>query len=121
MKKVLAFFVLLSHMNTSLLLPQVPEVDIYDSNGNQIDDINSVFEFVMVKLGFDHHAEDEDNDSGQNFHLVKCVEYCFRPEFIRLKKADTFFTKTAFFGQYKKDKITRISFDVIIPPPKPVV
>lgn len=121
MKKLLAFFVLLSHMNTSMFLPQVPEVDIYDSNGNQVDDINSVVEFVMVKLGLDRRADDEDDDNGQNFHIVKSVEYCFRPEYLKLNKADTFVTKTAFFGEYQKDKITRVSFDVIIPPPKPVV
>jgi hypothetical protein len=41
MKKLLAFILLLSHMNTSMFLPQVPEDDIYDGNGNQVDDINS--------------------------------------------------------------------------------
>lgn len=106
-------------MNTSMFLPQVPETDIYDANGNQVDDINSVVEFVMVKLGLDHRADDEDDDSGQNFHIVKIVEYCFRPEFTTLKKAGVFLKK-ANFPEYQQNKITRISFDVIIPPPKAI-
>ena len=117
MKKVLAFLVLISHMNTSMFLPQVPESDIYDANGNQVDDINSIVEFVMVKAGLDHRADDEDDDSGQNFHLVKCFDYCFRPEFITVKRTDILFTKTQLFPEYQ-EKITHISFDVIIPPPK---
>ena len=70
MKKILAFFLLISHMNTSMFLPQVPEDDVYDTNGNQLDDINSIVEYVMVKIGLDHTADDEDNDSGQNLHVV---------------------------------------------------
>jgi hypothetical protein len=31
MKKLLAFLLLISHMNTSMLLPQVPEVDLVDA------------------------------------------------------------------------------------------
>jgi len=120
MKKFLAFFVLISHMNTSMFLPQAPESDIYDANGNQVDDINSIVEFVMVKLGLDHRADDEDDDSGQNFHIVKCFEYCFRPEFITVKRTDTLLTRTPIFTEYQ-EKITNISFDVIIPPPKHLV
>ncbi len=117
MKKLLAFILLLSHMNTSMFLPQVPEDDVYDANGNQVDDINSVVEYVMVKLGLDHHADDEDDDSGQNFHLVKNAEF-FPPVFSEIKTNDFFTTEPAVFGEYKENKIPMISFDIIIPPPK---
>ena len=118
MKKVLAFILLLSHLNTSMLLPQVPEDDVYDKNGNQVDDINSMVEFVMVYLGIDHHADDEDNDQGQNFHIVKICEYCFQPVFNEIKKKEFLITKRFLFGEFKEDKIPAISFDIIIPPPK---
>ena len=118
MKKLLAFILLLSHMNVSMFLPQVPEADVYDENGNQTDDINSVVEFVMVKLGIDHHADDEDDDSGQNFHLVKIAEYCFQPVFTELNTNNTFEIKPALYGVYKENKSPNISFDIIIPPPK---
>jgi hypothetical protein len=118
MKKLFAFILLLSHMNTSMFLPQVPENDIYDKNGNQVDDINSIVEFVMVHLGLDHHADDEDNDQGQNFHIVKIFDYCFQPLFSEIKKDDSTGIKEAIFGEYKECKIPDVSVDIIIPPPK---
>ena len=118
MKRLLAFILLLSHMNTSMLLPQVPEDDVYDANGNQVDDINSVVEYVMVHLGIDHHADDEDDDQGQNFHIVKIFEYCFQPVFSDIKTNEFTITKQAMFGVYKESKIPNVSFDIIIPPPK---
>lgn len=119
MKKLLAFILLLSHMNTSMLLPQAPEDDVYDKNGNQVDDINSIVEFVMVHLGIDHHADDEDNDQGQNFHIVKIFDYCFQPVFSNIKTYDFTINKQSMFGEFKEDKIAYVSFDIIIPPPKP--
>ncbi|HEY5408797.1 MAG TPA: hypothetical protein VIJ92_17015 [Ginsengibacter sp.] len=118
MKKLLAFILLLSHMNTSMLLPQVPEDDVYDKMGNQLDDINSIVELVMVKLGIDHYADDEDDDQGQNFHLVKVFEYCFQPVFSEINDNGFAIDKKAMFGVYKESKIPDISFDIIIPPPK---
>ncbi len=118
MKKLLAFILLLSHMNTSMLLPQAPEDDVFDKMGNQLDDTNSIVELVMVKLGIDHHADDEDDDQGQNFHLVKIFEYCFQPVFSEINDNGFAIDKKAMFGIYKENKIPNISFDIIIPPPK---
>lgn len=118
MKRLLAFILLLSHMNTSMLLPQAPEDDVYDGNGNQLDDITSIVELVMVKLGIDHHADDENDDQGQNFHIVKIFEYCFQPVFSEIKDNGFTIDKKAMFGVYKENKIPDVSFDIIIPPPK---
>ena len=115
MKKLFAFILLLSNMNTLMLLPQVPENDMYD-NGNQVDDITSVTEYVMVHLGIDHHADDENDDQGQNFHIVKIFEYCFQPVLNEIKTTP-FITKPA-FGVYKKGKTSDVCFDIILPPPK---
>ncbi len=117
MKKILAFILLISHMNTSMLLPQVPEVDIYDANGNQIDDINSVVEYVMVKLGFDHHADDEDDDSGQNLHLVTGFQYTFEPYFLPLIKEYSA-SEINSFAEFTHLKAPSVSYDIIVPPPK---
>lgn len=114
---MLAFLLLVSHMNTSMFLPQVPEDDIYDANGNQVDDINSVFEYVMVKLGLDHHADDEDDDSGQNLHIVAGFQYTFQPFFTEIIKEYSE-NKTNSFGEYSQAKIPSVSYDIIVPPPK---
>lgn len=117
MKRLLAFILLLSHMNTSMLLPQAPEEDVYDGNGNQLDDITSIGELIMVKLGIDHHADDENDDQGQNFHLVKAFEYCFQPVFSELNSG-ILIMKPSMAGVYKENKIPDICFDIILPPPK---
>lgn len=85
MKRLTAFILILCHINFSMFLPQVPEFDCYDKNGQQIDDINSVVEYVEVTLGYDHTADDEDDDNGQNFHLVKAVEYYYEQKVVVLE------------------------------------
>jgi hypothetical protein len=59
-----------------MLLPQVAEVDSYDTAGLQRDDINSVYEYIdQVLLGnLDATPEDEDDDSGRNFFLPKMLD-----------------------------------------------
>ena len=76
MKKIVAFILLLCHMNTSMFLPQMDEEDVYIASGQQVDDINSVVEYVdQVMLGHkDDTPEDEDDDSGQNFLLVETLK-----------------------------------------------
>ena len=119
-KRGIAFFVLLCHMNTSMFLPQVPEQDIYNFAGQQADDINSVLEYIdQVVLG--HHddtPEDEDDDSGQNFHLVKVVDYCFEPFYSSISQRYGTGTKKINFFNFKEDATNLVSFDIILPPPK---
>jgi hypothetical protein len=117
MKKLLAFILLVSHMNTSMFLPQVPETDTYDANGNQLDDINSIVEYVMVQIGLDHHADDEDDDSGQNLHVVTGFQYTFEPFFGHVVKQYSEININR-FGEYHQQKIPSMAYDIIIPPPK---
>jgi hypothetical protein len=118
MKRFLAFIVLLSHMNTSMLMPQAPEQDVYDANGNQVDDINSVVELIMVKLGLDQTPDDEDSDNGQNFHLVNMVDYYYEPVYTLVKNNTLSEKENKAFGYFADSKIQQISYDLIIPPPK---
>lgn len=100
-----------------MLLPQVPEVDVYDTNGNQLDDINSIVEYVLVKIGIDHTADDEDNDSGQNLHVVPDFQYTYEP-FLSMVSKDYSNVKHNEFVEYSVSKIPLVSYDIIIPPPK---
>lgn len=99
-----------------MLLPQVPEADIYDSNGNQIDDITSIVELIRVKLGYDKHADDEDSDNGQNFHIVT-LDYAIQ----------LFPQKITYYSPAKKkkqsyiendSKTSSVVNDIIVPPPE---
>lgn len=118
MKRLLALLVLLSHMNTSMFMPQVQEQDIYDASGKKIDDINSVIEYIGVTLGIDHTADDEDDDTGQYFHVIKAAPY-YSPQHIaevRGKKCPVI--KSRCFTEYKPVRLKRIALEIITPPPE---
>ncbi|MEO8720780.1 MAG: hypothetical protein ABI297_09525 [Ginsengibacter sp.] len=117
MRRLLALILLVSHMNTSLFLPQAPEVDVYDVNGNQLDDVTSIIELIRVQLGYDHHADDENNDSGQNFHVVNFYEYRFQTFYTEIKKEPRINIQDGFYDR-NESKIPSISYDILVPPPK---
>ncbi|MBN8859077.1 MAG: hypothetical protein J0H29_11855 [Sphingobacteriales bacterium] len=75
MRKLSVLFIMALHMNTFMFLPQSAETDCYDSNGLQIDDINSIAEYIEVALGNDKKADDEDDDNGNNFVPVRTFNY----------------------------------------------
>ena len=104
-------------MNTSMFLPQVPQHDVFDEHGNQIDDINSVIEYVMVSLGLDDVADDEDNDNGQNFNIVTITPCVIPPEATLVTKP-TNFKDDKIKHSLSNEGITLMSYDVIVPPPK---
>ena len=118
MKKVLAFLVLLSHMNTSMFLPQLPEIDAFDAGGKKLDDINSMVEYVGVALGYDTTPDDEDDDTGQAFHIAKVPNYFLfqSVSIVQIKKPQE--NNTTHFPEYRADKIKAIAIDILTPPPE---
>lgn len=120
MKKLFAVILLLCHMNASMFLPQVGEDDVFDKNGAQADDINSVVEFFQVQFGYDHTSDDEDSDSGQNFHLVKVFDYNFDQVPVIIITHDFSENKKLEFADYCTPALTFPCFDILTPPPNAV-
>lgn len=120
MKKLLAFLVLLSHMNFSMFIPQVDEMDLFDANGTQTDDINSLFEYVdQVVLGNKNDTpQDEDDDNARYFHLVKMNDYAFQQQVIELKKATPHTATKTNYPPYLEQKLSSLYFDIQSPPPE---
>jgi hypothetical protein len=118
MKKVFAFILLMCHMNNSMFLPQGPEEDQYDASGKPLDDINSVVEYFAVALGYDHTADDEDDDSGQNFHLVLACDYDFEQHYTLLQQDASPGSRMNEFPGTINERINTMIFDVVTPPPK---
>ena len=120
MKKGFAFILLLCHMNTSMFLPQMAEDDMYDANGNQLDDINTLTEYIdQVILGNkDTTPEDEDDDSGQYFHVSKTIEYVFQQPSVAIEQNEACDTdNTSKLFDHTSEKLLTVSFDIITPPP----
>lgn len=101
-----------------MFLPQSPQDDLFDAGGNQIDDITSIVEYVAVTLGFDHTADDENDDAGQNFHLVKMVDYTFQQSFQILLDSNVSETGIRFFPAAAESLIDSMVYDISTPPPE---
>ncbi|MBE7172890.1 MAG: hypothetical protein INR73_20100 [Williamsia sp.] len=106
-------------MNSSMFLPQVAEQDIYNASGQQEDDVNTVVEYIdQVILGHhDNTPEDEDDDSGQNFHPAKDVNYCFQPLLITVKSKPIVLRQKS-YPNFQVGKISTIYNEIISPPPE---
>jgi hypothetical protein len=119
MKRLVAFTVLLMHMNYFMFLPQIEEVDTYDANGLQTDDINSVVEYVQVILGIDKTADDEDDDSGNQFTLVKSFDFFYQQQITILLKHPGFVEiSNKVYIPYKTPTTLSPTDDIISPPPE---
>lgn len=104
-------------MNASMFLPQVQEEDTFNANGQQVDDINSIVELINVELGYDKTADDEDDDSGQNFHLVKLHEYNFQQQSVLIEGTNFKEITNKVFSEYKVPCIKSVVTDILTPPP----
>jgi hypothetical protein len=119
MKKLLVFIVLLSHMNFTMFLPQMPEQDCFNSTGQQIDDINSLLEFIDQNLlgNYDATPEDEDDDSGHQFLMAKSFDLISQPIFVDIPANNTIKEYTT-FPKYVTGILPNTSLDILSPPPK---
>ncbi len=119
-RRLVIFIVLLVHINGSMLLPQVAECDIYTAGGQQKDDINSVIEY-LDKVILEHDTTnpvDEDNDQGQNFHLVKMVDYCYAIEFTTITHKPAIITSSFKYALLPAVKLYPVTLEILAPPPK---
>jgi hypothetical protein len=117
MKKLLAFILLLSHLNTSMFIPQTEEQDISFKNGFQRDDINSVVEYIEVALGKDKTSDDEDDDQGQVFHIVKLTHSIYEPVFNEIETEVPSPEKVQQYPPYQVPAFTSLVTDIQTPPP----
>jgi len=123
LRKLLAFILLLTHLNTSMFIPQMAEVDMYDSAGNQIDDINSLIEFIdQDVLGhYDSTPEDEDDDTERTLHVSNIIDYNWHPFYEAAQtKASIKVEPAIVFTGYIEHKPTAGFSNIILPPPKTV-
>jgi hypothetical protein len=102
-----------------MFLPQTAEQDIYDANGQQIDDVNSVIEYIAVTLGYDHTPDDEDDDNGQNFHIVKFDVYNLNQSQLNIEPLpETTNRRISNFPLLKQNISVSPFFEVPFPPPE---
>lgn len=121
LRKSIAVILLLCHINTSMLLPQVAEDDLYAANGQQVDDINTLTEYVdQVILGNkDKTPEDEDDDNGQNFTAIPFYTYTYQPFYsIIPQRKETIIQKENRFPELAIHEPQAVFPEIVPPPPK---
>ena len=121
MTRLIAFIILLSHLNFTMFIPSVDEFDMYYANGSMVDDINSVQEYLdEVFLGnIDTTPEDEDQDKPGDLQ-VRTLEYVFyySPRFIEYVSQPIVQKTTILFSPFNMPKHLGPSYDIISPPPQ---
>lgn len=77
MTRAFSYILLFLHIATTMFIPVADEKDIYDARGRQINDINTLFEFVdHVVLGHTAiNATDEDDDQPHFFTGSNSVSF----------------------------------------------
>lgn len=102
-----------------MFLPQGPEEDLYDSKGQQTDDINSLVEWVRVTLGYDKTADDEDDDNGNNFLLTKNCDIFIQQQQFQIVHERRFsvINKNTTFPEFRENTSLSTCLEVATPPP----
>ena len=115
--KLMALIVLLSHINFSMFIAQIDEVDVFDKNGQQREDVNSLVEYLASTFHLKHKPlKDSDDDNARYFHVVK-LPNCIIPQPI-VTKEDNFNFSNKSFSLYIEKKLIPVSIDIQGPPPK---
>jgi type III secretory pathway component EscR len=116
--KLLAAILVLLHMNFSMFIPQVDEVDIYDANGCQTEDVNSLVDFISVSLHPQkkHHKKDTDDDNARYFHSAKLGRFFYQPVFSTVKAHEN--VKANHYSPLAEPKLSTVFYDIQSPPPK---
>jgi len=118
--KIVAFIVLLSHLNFSMFIAQIDEVDVFDKSGQQREDVNSLVEYLANTFHLKHKPfKDTDDDNARYFHVVK-LPNCIMPQPI-VAKENTFNFSNKSFSPYIEKKLISLSLDIQGPPPKDLI
>lgn len=119
---MLAFLVLISHMNFFMFIPQLEEVDLVDEKNQPLDDINSLIGLIDQEILGDLHSspQDEDDDHARYFHIVKIDEYSFHQQVIEVKKPSIASKNKLIYPPYLEQSLASIFFDITSPPPETV-
>ena len=120
MRKLLAFILLLSHINFSMFIAQVDEVDVYDKTGCQLADINTLGEFIDAAVNGTQNtpSQDEDDDNARYFHIDKVVNHTFQQQIAEVKKSYTIAKEKINYPPYIQNKLALVCFDIQSPPPE---
>lgn len=105
-----------------MFFPMVDETDVYEQQGKQKDDINSLAEYInQVLLGHrDNTPEDEDDDQAHYYHARNAHRFIVSAFEVRpVFSAPTIeFKKAPQYGVSVVQPTVTVSYDITAPPPE---
>jgi hypothetical protein len=104
-----------------MFIPQMAEVDMYDPSGHRVDDINSLVEFIDQEVmgHYDNTPEDEDDDNGHPYHIIRLADFTWHPYVAEIQTKPTATEQPArSFTGYIEHKLTPGYRNLVSPPPK---
>jgi hypothetical protein len=123
MRKFFIYLILVTYLNMALV-PHLGEVDVFVAGTtHQVDEINSLYEQIMVSLGYDSTAEDEDGDSGteddSTTNSSKILQYCALTQYQSTLKFFFVINEKKFnHFVFEKFNLSSIDFGIESPPPE---
>ena len=105
-----------------MFIPVADEQDEYDSKGRQLDDINSIAQYIKDVL-IEHRKgkhTDTDDDQAHYFTAVKCDYYLFQQIKI-LEPASANYDHSKNYCNYIESSFQQHSPELLIPPPKHLI
>src|SRR5690349_18813573 len=120
-QRLLACLLLMSHMNFSMFIAQVDEVDTYDKKGRQQEDINSIFQYAELVFHIKHKPlPDTDDDNARYSLTVSSPLYDFYQYKIKSTREDFTAENQNEYSLYKENNWLSPVIEITTPPPKPV-
>lgn len=102
-----------------MFIAQVDEVDIYTKSGRQVEDINSLVQYLAKVFHYKHKPiKDSDDDNARYFHFENASYSFFNENFIDLKKPFSIASKKRNYPPYLQKKISSTAIDIQSPPPE---
>ncbi len=116
--KLLVTILVLLHMNFSMFIPQVNEIDVFDANGQQMEDVNSLVDLINATL----HAhkkqpskKDSDDDNARYFHAAKLGPFFYQPFFSLVKTTEY---HSSNYPNLAAPSVAPVFYEIQSPPPK---
>ncbi len=105
-RNVFAIIFLAAHVNVTMFIAQVDEVDTYDAKGRPQNDINTLGEYIHDMLL--HHSNkprpDEDDDNARYFQIVTMPLFDSHQYKVKTSPEDLMVEKKKEYSLFKENK-----------------
>ena len=100
-----------------MFIAQIDEVDTFDKNGQQMEDINSLVQYLAQICHIKHKPiKDSDDDNARYFHMEK-VNYSITGLQFEIQKSGNQLTQKVIYPPFVEHKLSSIFMDIYSPPP----